>query len=88
VGITLSMDVIEDTLALGPYVACLQDILLHEQDIRSIKRAIGEFSSEYHIFSDIGAHVNDDIQKTDYSGWRSSGMSSLTMLHKGIFNIQ
>ncbi len=26
VGITLSMDVIEDTLALGPYVTCFQDI--------------------------------------------------------------
>jgi hypothetical protein len=87
VGITLSMDVIEDTLTLNPYVTCFQDILLHGQDIRSIKRAIGEFSSDYHIFSDIGAHANDDIRRTNYAGWRSSGMASLTMLHRGIFNI-
>jgi len=87
VGITLSMDVIEDTLTLNPYVTCFQDILLHGQDIRSIKRAIGEFSSDYHIFSDIGAHANDDIRRTNYAGWRSSGMVSLTMLHRGIFNI-
>ena len=53
------MDVIEDTLTLNPYVTCFQDILLHGQDIRSIKRAIGEFSSDYHIFSDIGAHAID-----------------------------
>jgi hypothetical protein len=81
------MDVIEDTLTLNPYVTCFQDILLHGQDIRSIKRAIGEFSSDYHIFSDIGAHANDDIRRTNYAGWRSSGMASLTMLHRGIFNI-
>jgi hypothetical protein len=53
VGITLSMDVIEDTLALGPYMSCFQDILL-----------------------------------PNYSDWRSSDMVNLTMLHKGIFNIQ
>jgi hypothetical protein len=61
VGITLSMDVIEDTLALGPYVTCFLGILLHGQDIHRIKRAIGEFNSDYQIFSDIGAHVQDDI---------------------------
>ena len=37
VGITLSIDVIEDTLSLGPNIVCLQDTLLHGQDIRSIK---------------------------------------------------
>ena len=88
VGITLSMDVIEDTVALGLYIACLQDVLLHGQNIRSIKKAIGEFSSAYRIFSDTSAHVNDDVRKANYSGWRSSGMSSITLLHKGVFNIQ
>ncbi len=88
VGITLSMDVIEDTLVLGPYVTCFQDILLHGQDIHRIKRAIGEFNSDYQIFSDIGAHTQDDIRRTNYAGWRSSDMASLTMLHKGVFNIQ
>jgi hypothetical protein len=39
------MDVIENTLALGPYVACFQDILLHGQDIRNIKREIGEIKA-------------------------------------------
>ena len=48
--ITLSMDLIEDTLALGPYIVCLQDILIHGQDIHNIKRTIGEFNSAYHIF--------------------------------------
>ena len=74
--------------ALGPYVTCFQDILLHGQDIRSIKRAIGEFNSDYQIFSDIGDHVQEDIRRTNYAGWRSSGMVSLTLLHKGVFNIQ
>jgi hypothetical protein len=80
------MEVIEDTLALGPYVTCFQDILLHGQDIRSIKRAIGAVNSDYHIFTDIGAHTQDDIRRTNYAGWSSSGMASLTMLHKGIFH--
>jgi hypothetical protein len=82
------MDAIEDTLALGPYVTCFQDILLHGQDIRSIKRAIGEFNSDYQIFSDIGAHAQDDIRRTNYAVWRSSDMVSLTMIHKDVFNIQ
>ena len=87
VGVNLSMDVVEDTLALGPYVTCFQDILLHGQDTHIIKRAIGEFNPDYHIFSDIGAHANDDIRRPIHAGWRSSGMVSLTMIHEGIFNI-
>jgi hypothetical protein len=88
VDITLSMDVIEDTPALVPYVSYLQDILLHGQDIHRIKRAIGEFNSDYHIFSDIGTHTNDDIRRTNYTCWRRSAMVNLTMLHKDIFNTQ
>ena len=49
VGITLSIDVIEDTLALGPYITCLPNVLMHGQDTHSIKRVIGEFSSVYQI---------------------------------------
>lgn len=32
--------------------------------------------------------MNDDIRKTNYSGWRRSGMVILTLLYRGIFNIQ
>jgi hypothetical protein len=87
IGISLSMDVVEDTLALGTYVSCMQDVLLHGQNLRSVKRSITDLNPNYQIFSDIARHDTDDIRSKNYAGWGSSGMACLTMLHKDIFNI-
>ena len=87
IGISLSMDVVDDTLALGPYVSCMQDVLLHGQNLRSVKRSITGLNPNYQIFPDIAQHATDDIRKRNYAGWVSSGMTCLTMLHKDIFNI-
>ncbi len=87
IGISLSMDVVEDTLALGTYVSCMQDVLLHGQNLRSVKRSITDLNPNYQIFSDIARHDTDDIRSKNYVGWGSSGMACLTILHKDIFNI-
>ena len=81
------MDVVEDTLALGTYVSCMQDVLLHGQNLRSVKRSIADLNPNYQIFSDIARHDTDDIRSKNYAGWGSSGMACLTMIHKDIFNI-
>jgi hypothetical protein len=87
IGISLSMDVVEDTLAMGTYVSCMQDVLLHGQNLRSVKRSIADLNPNYQIYSDIARHDTDDIRGKNYAGWGSSGMACLTMLHKDIFNI-
>ena len=46
-----------------------------------------DLNPDYHIFTDIGQHDTDDILKKNYVGWGSSGLTSLTMMHEGIFNI-
>jgi hypothetical protein len=38
------MDVVEDTLALGTYVSCMQDVLLHGQNLRSVKCSITDLN--------------------------------------------
>ena len=63
IGISLSMDVVEDTLALGTYVSCMQDVLLHGQNLRSVKRSIADLNPNYQIFSDIARHDTDDIRR-------------------------
>ena len=87
IDISLSMDVVDDTLDLGPYVSCMQDVFLHGQNLRSVKRSITDLNPNYQMFSDIAGHATDDIRKRNYTGWDSSGMTFLTMLHKDIFNI-
>ena len=87
IGIGLSMDAVADTLALGTYVSCMQDVLLHGQNLRSVKRSISDLNPQYQIFADIVRHDTDDIRGKNYAGWGSSGMACLTMLHKDIFNI-
>ena len=85
-GISVSMDVIADTLAMGPYIACFQDILIHGQNTRGVKRAIEEINPNYHIFLATGSFAPDDHRKTNYGGWRASGMACLTLLHKRAFD--
>ena len=85
--ISQSMDVVDDTLALGPYITCMQHVLLHGQNLQSVKRSITDLNPNYHIFSDVARHATDDIRKRNYAGWDSSGMVCLTMLHKDIFDI-
>jgi hypothetical protein len=87
IGISLSMDVVEDTVALGTYVSCMQDVLLYGQNLRSVKRSITDLNPNYQIFSDIARHDTDDIRRKNNAGWGSSGMTCLTMIHKDIFNI-
>jgi hypothetical protein len=67
------MDVVEDTLALGTYVSCMQDVLLHGQNLRSVKRSIADLNPNYQIFSDIARHDTDDIRRKNYAGWGSRG---------------
>jgi hypothetical protein len=80
IGISLSMDVVEDTLSLGTYVSCMQDVFLHGQNLRSVKRSITDLNPNYQIFSDIARHDTDDIRSKNYAGWGSSGMTCITML--------
>jgi hypothetical protein len=68
IGISLSMDVVEDTLALGTYVTCMQNVLLHGQNLRSVKRSITDLNPNYQIFSDIARHDTDDIRSENYAG--------------------
>jgi endonuclease/exonuclease/phosphatase family metal-dependent hydrolase len=65
----------------------MQDVLLHGQNLRSVKRSIADLNPNYQILSDIARHDTDDIRSKNYAGWGSSGMACLTMLHKDIFNI-
>jgi hypothetical protein len=65
----------------------MQDVLLHGQNLRSVKRSISDLNPQYQIFADIARHDTDDIRGKNYAGWGSSGMACLTMLHKDIFNI-
>jgi hypothetical protein len=46
-GIFRAMHVIADTLAMGPQVACFQDILIHGQDIRRVRKSIGDINPDY-----------------------------------------
>jgi hypothetical protein len=65
----------------------MQDVLLHGQNLRSVKRSITDLNPNYQILSDITRHDTDDIRSKNYAGWGSSGMTCLTMLQKDIFNI-
>jgi hypothetical protein len=62
------MDVVDDTLALGPYVSCMQDVLLHGQNLQSVKRSIADINPNYQIFPDIARHATYDIRKRNYGG--------------------
>jgi hypothetical protein len=82
-----SMHVITDTLTMGPLVSCVQDILIHGQDIRSVRKSIGDINPDYQVFSDTGSFVPDDFRKLNYAGWGASGLASLTLLNKRAFDI-
>jgi len=79
--------VIADTLAMGPQVACFQDILIHGQDIRSVRKSIGDINPDYQIFSDHGSCAPDDFRRLNYAGCGASGLASLTLLNKRSFDI-
>ena len=67
-GIFRAMHVIADTLAMGPQVICFQDILIHGQDIRSVRKSIGDINPDYQVFSDHGSFAPDDFRKQNYAG--------------------
>jgi hypothetical protein len=68
-------------------VACFQDVLIHGQDIRSVRKSIGDINPDYQIFSDHGSFAPDDFRKLNYAGWGASGLASLTLLNKRAFDI-
>jgi hypothetical protein len=86
-GIFRAMHMLEETLAMGPFVSCYQDVLIHGQDIRSVKRAIGNINPDYQVFSDTGSFAPDDFRKINYAGWGASDLAILTLLNKRIFDI-
>jgi hypothetical protein len=50
-------------------------------------RVIEEVNPNDKVFVDTGRHANDDIRKKKiYAGGGSSGMASITLLHKAAFN--
>jgi hypothetical protein len=65
---------------MGPLVSCFQDILIHGQDIRSVRKSIGDINLDYQVFSDTSSFAPDDFRKLNYTGWRASGLTSLTLL--------
>ena len=85
-GISVSMDAVADTLRLGPCISCFQDILIHGQNTRVIRRAIERISPHYQIYLDTDSFAPDDHRKTNYGGWRVSGMACLTLIHKRVFD--
>ncbi len=62
-GIFRVMNVIADTLVMGPQVACFQDILIHGRDIRSVRKSIRDINPDYQVFSDHGSFAPDDFRK-------------------------
>jgi hypothetical protein len=68
-GIFRAMHVITDTLAMGPLVSYFQDILIHGQDIRSVRKSIGDINPDYQVFSDHGSFTPDDFRKLHYTRW-------------------
>ncbi len=86
-GIFRSMHAITDTLVMGPLVSSFQDILIHGQDIRSVRKSIGDINPDYQVFSDTGSFAPDDFRKLNYSGCGVSGLTSLTLLNKRAFEI-
>jgi hypothetical protein len=86
-GIFRAMHAIADTLAMGPLVSCFQDVLIHGQDIRSVRKSIGDINPDYQVFSDTGSFAPDDCRKLNYAGWGASGLASLTLLNKRAFDI-
>ena len=58
------------------YIRVLQDVLLHGQNLRSVKRSIADLNPNYQILSDIARHDTDDIRSKNYAGWDSSGILS------------
>ena len=86
-GIFRAMHAIADTLAMGPLVSCFQDVLIHGQDIRSVRKSIGDINPDYQVFSDTGSFAPDDFRKLNYAGWGASGLASLTLLNKRAFDI-
>ena len=80
------MDAVADTLRLGPCISCFQDILIHGQNTRGIRRAIERISPDYQIYLDTGSFAPHDHWKINYGGWRASGMACLTLLHKRVFD--
>jgi hypothetical protein len=62
-GIFRVMNVIADTLVMGPQVACFQDILIHGRDIRSVRKSIRDINPDYQVFSDHGSFAPDHFRK-------------------------
>ena len=69
------MDVVTDTLVMGPYVTCFQDVFIHGQNARGIRRALENINPDYLTFMDTGSFAPNDIRKTNYGGWRASDMT-------------
>jgi hypothetical protein len=67
---------------MGSLVSYFQDILIHGQDIRSVRKSIGDINPDYQVFSDHGSFAPDDFRKLNYAGWGASGLASLTLLNK------
>ncbi len=86
-GIFRSIHAITDTLVMGPLISCFQDILIHGQDIRSVRKSIGDINPDYQVFSDTGSFAPDDFTKLNHAGWGASGLASLTLLNKRTFDI-
>ena len=87
-GISVSMDVVTDTLVMGPYVTCFQDVFIHGQNARGIRRAIESMNPDYLTFMDTGSFDPNDDRKTNSGGCRTSGMVCLTLLQKRVFDTQ
>jgi hypothetical protein len=60
---------------------------LSRQDIRSVRKSIGDINPDYQVFSDHGSFARDDFRKLNYAGWGASGLVSLTLLNKRAFDI-
>jgi hypothetical protein len=67
-GIFRAMHVITDTLSMGPLISYFQDILIHGQDIRSLRKSIGDINPDYQVFSDTDSFAPDDFRKLNYAG--------------------
>ena len=72
---------------MSPLASCFQDVLVHGQDIRYIRKTIGGINPNYQVFLDTGSYAPDDFRKTNYVGWGTSHLASLMILHKRVFDV-
>jgi hypothetical protein len=54
-----------------------QDVIIHGQDIRSVRKSIGDINPDYQVFSDTGSFAPDVLRKLNYTGWGASGQDPM-----------